>query len=195
MNVDRKDLKALEASFGGRVREFLAPMALRTTQFVGEALIGLFVMVLATYYFFADGPAMLRAILRLSPIEGGRTQELIDQFDSVTRAVVMATLLSALVQGLLAGGGLLRGRRRLGVPAHRPDDVVHLGAVCGRGHHLGSRLSMAVRRRGSHPGGCVFGCLLHCRSLDRRQSRQAAGVARPLESTSIAGIAECPWGG
>ena len=102
MDLDRKDL---ETRFSEKLQQFLAPLALRTTRFLGEALLGLFVMVLATYYFFADGPVMLQAILRLSPIEDSRTQELIDQFDSVTRAVVMATLLSAFVQGLLAGAG------------------------------------------------------------------------------------------
>jgi predicted PurR-regulated permease PerM len=102
MDLDRKDL---EARFSDKLQQFLAPLALRTTQFLGQAILGLFVMVLATYYFFADGPAMLQAIVRLSPIEGSRMQTLIDQFDSVTRAVVVATLLSAFVQGLLAGAG------------------------------------------------------------------------------------------
>jgi predicted PurR-regulated permease PerM len=102
MDLDRKDLEAMA---GDKMRQFLAPLALRTTQFAGKALLSLFVMILATYYFFADGPAMLGAIVRLSPIEGNRTGELIDQFGSVTRAVVIATLLSAFVQGSLAGIG------------------------------------------------------------------------------------------
>ena len=102
MKLERKEL---EDSFSEKVQQFLAPLALRTTRFLGEALVSLFVMVLATYYFFADGRAMLQSLLRLSPIEDGRTQELIDQFDSVTRAVIMATVLSAFSQGLLAGAG------------------------------------------------------------------------------------------
>jgi predicted PurR-regulated permease PerM len=102
LDLDRKDL---EASIGMKVQQFLAPLALRTTQFLGGALVSLLVMTLATYYFFADGTVMVQAILRLSPLEGNRTQELIDQFDDVTRAVVVATLLSAFVQGLLAGVG------------------------------------------------------------------------------------------
>jgi predicted PurR-regulated permease PerM len=102
LTVNRQEL---EASLREGVQEFLAPLALRTTRFVGETLMGLFVMVLATYYFFADGALMTEAVLRLSPLEGNRTQELLDQFDSVTRAVVAATLLSAFVQGLLAGVG------------------------------------------------------------------------------------------
>jgi predicted PurR-regulated permease PerM len=100
--LDRKDL---EAGIAKGVQQFLAPLALRTTRFLGATILGLAVMVLATYYFFADGPLMVQTILRLSPLEGRRTQELLDQFDSVTRAVVVATLLSAFVQGLLAGLG------------------------------------------------------------------------------------------
>jgi predicted PurR-regulated permease PerM len=99
------DAKDLEANITKWVQEFLAPLALRTTRFVGETLVGLAVMVLAAYYFFADGAVMVQAIRRLSPLEGNRTQELLDQFDDVTRAVVVATLLSAFVQGLLAGFG------------------------------------------------------------------------------------------
>ncbi len=85
--------------------QFVAPLALRTTQFLSGALLGLLVMVLGVYYFFADGPAMVQTLLRLSPLEPNRTRELIDQFDGVTRAVVTATLASAIVQGLLIGLG------------------------------------------------------------------------------------------
>jgi predicted PurR-regulated permease PerM len=99
------DAQEMEAQITKSVRQFLAPLALRTTQFLGEALVGLAIMVLATYYFFADGAEMVGTIRRLSPLAGNRTQELLDQFDGVTRAVVVATLLSAFVQGLLAGIG------------------------------------------------------------------------------------------
>ncbi len=43
--------------------------------------------------------------------------ELLADFETVSRAVVMATLLSALAQGLLAGIGYWIGRIALGVPA------------------------------------------------------------------------------
>jgi predicted PurR-regulated permease PerM len=105
LTLTPKDIGNLEASITKSVQQFLAPMALRTTQYVGGMLVSLAVMILATYYFFADGALMLRAIQRLSPLQGNRTQELVDQFGDVTRAVVVATLLSAFVQGLLAGVG------------------------------------------------------------------------------------------
>jgi predicted PurR-regulated permease PerM len=99
------DKEELTTSLDKSAKQFLAPMALRTTQFLGQMLMGVLVMVLGVYYFFADGPAMVQTLLRLSPLETSRTRELIDQFDSVTRAVVVATLLSAFVQGLLVGLG------------------------------------------------------------------------------------------
>jgi predicted PurR-regulated permease PerM len=39
------------------------------------------------------------------PLEEGYVRELIEEFDSLSRAVVLATLISALVQGILAGFG------------------------------------------------------------------------------------------
>ena len=95
----------LKTNLDKAAKQFLAPLALRTTRFLGQALMGLAVMILGVYYFFADGPAMVQTLLRLSPLETSRTRELIDQFDDVTRAVVVATLLSAFVQGLLVGLG------------------------------------------------------------------------------------------
>ena len=45
---------------------------------------------------------MIRSLMRLSPLEDRHEEELLAEFNAVSRAVVLATLLSALVQGLLA---------------------------------------------------------------------------------------------
>ena len=68
-------------------------------------LVGLLIMVISLYYFLADGPAMIRALMRLSPLDSRYEQELLERFGQVSRAVVVATLLSAVVQGALAGIG------------------------------------------------------------------------------------------
>ncbi len=68
-------------------------------------LIGLLIMVISLYYFLADGPAMIRALMRLSPLDSRYERELLERFGQVSRAVVVATLLSAVVQGALAGIG------------------------------------------------------------------------------------------
>jgi predicted PurR-regulated permease PerM len=48
---------------------------------------------------------MLEAIIRISPLEEQHVRELAAEFDRACRAIVSATLLSAIVQGLLAGIG------------------------------------------------------------------------------------------
>lgn len=104
-SLDEEQLKEL----GGRVRQYAADYALATTQVVGSVIggvvVGLFVLVIAFYYFLADGPSMVNSFMRLSPIDDRYERELIGEFDRISRAVVVATLLSAVVQGLLAGIG------------------------------------------------------------------------------------------
>ncbi len=88
-----------------KLQEWLTPLMLSTTQFLGSFLLGLGVMIISLYYFLADGPWMVSAIMRLSPLNDRYEEQLVEQFDSISRAVVVATLLSAVVQGLLAGFG------------------------------------------------------------------------------------------
>jgi predicted PurR-regulated permease PerM len=95
----------VEATVTAKVQQWFTPVALGTTQYLLGFLVGLAVMVIALYYFLADGPAMIRTIMRLSPLDDVYERQLIGQFDTMTRAVVVATLLSAFVQGLLAGVG------------------------------------------------------------------------------------------
>ncbi len=70
-----------------------------------RTLIGLIIMVLALFYFLKDGPGMIHTMMRLSPLDNEYERELLDRFTNVSRAVVVAVLASAVVQGLLAGIG------------------------------------------------------------------------------------------
>lgn len=73
--------------------------------FVGNLLLGTAIMVIGLYFFLLDGPKMIESFKGLSPIDDEHEQELVTEFGNVSRAVVVATLLSALAQGLLAGVG------------------------------------------------------------------------------------------
>ena len=88
-------------------RSFAAPAALSITQFLGNFLLGMFIMLVSLYFFFADGPSMMKAAMQLSPLDDRYEAQLLDEFVRVSRAVVMATLLSAAAQGLLAGVGYM----------------------------------------------------------------------------------------
>jgi predicted PurR-regulated permease PerM len=99
------------ATWRMKAREFADSLAVGGAQYAGnvlpELVIGLAVMVVALYYFLADGPAMIKSLMRISPLDDRYEEQLLNEFSVVTRAVVVATLLSALVQGLLAGIGYL----------------------------------------------------------------------------------------
>ena len=99
------DKDEIEKTISGKLQEWGAPLAMRTGQYLGGMLVGIGIMIISLYYFFADGPGMVRTVMRLSPLDDKYEEQLIDQFDKISRAVVLATLLSALVQGLLAGVG------------------------------------------------------------------------------------------
>lgn len=76
-----------------------------TGTFIVKLVFGGVILIVATFFFLYDGPAMLSTIMRLSPLDDAYEQELLLEFDRVSRAVVVATLLSAVVQGLTAGLG------------------------------------------------------------------------------------------
>jgi predicted PurR-regulated permease PerM len=82
-----------------------AVLVVRIVKSTIAVVVGLAIMVLALYYFLADGPSMIRAGMELSPLDSQYEKELLERFGQVSRAVVVATLLSAVVQGSLAGIG------------------------------------------------------------------------------------------
>ncbi|MEX2174243.1 MAG: AI-2E family transporter [Pirellulaceae bacterium] len=71
----------------------------------GKVLFGVVIMVVTLFFLLAEGSRMLDAIVRISPLEEHYVRELVSEFDRACRAIVSATLLSALAQGLLAGIG------------------------------------------------------------------------------------------
>lgn len=88
-----------------KVQQYVGPAALGGAQFVANMLVGLAIMTVSLYYFLADGPQMIDSVMRLSPLDEKYERRLLKEFTTVSRAVVLATLLSAVVQGLLAGVG------------------------------------------------------------------------------------------
>lgn len=84
---------------------FAAKVVLTGVQSMVGVLIGMFILVIALYYFLADGPVMVEAVMKVSPLDRRHEQELLQRFAQVSRAVVVATLLTALTQGALAGIG------------------------------------------------------------------------------------------
>jgi predicted PurR-regulated permease PerM len=76
-----------------------------TTAYAGRLVLGIVIMMVSVFFFLTDGPDMIRTVMRLSPLDDRYEEELLHEFDHISRAVVVATLLSAIVQGMLAGMG------------------------------------------------------------------------------------------
>ncbi|MDA7873669.1 AI-2E family transporter [Rhodopirellula sp.] len=89
-----------------RGREVLQPrfvsMTSATGGFLLQSTIGLLVLVIAIYFFLLDGAGMIRTLMRLSPLDDNYEARLLLEFDRTSRAVVLASVCSALAQGVLA---------------------------------------------------------------------------------------------
>ena len=89
-----------------RGREVLQPRFVSLTSatggFVLQSTIGLLVLVIAIYFFLLDGAGMIRTLMRLSPLDDNYEARLLLEFDRTSRAVVLASVCSALAQGILA---------------------------------------------------------------------------------------------
>lgn len=68
-------------------------------------VIGLGIVALALFYFLAEGPSLLRTVRRISPLKGEDELRLFQEFDRVCRSVVVASVVCALAQAILAGIG------------------------------------------------------------------------------------------
>ena len=95
----------VESGIRERAEELLAPLAVNAARISGKVIIGMIITIIALYYFLADGRSMLLQIMTLSPLDPRYEEQLVDEFTKMSRAVVLATLLSAVAQGLLAAVG------------------------------------------------------------------------------------------
>ncbi|MEL7499342.1 MAG: AI-2E family transporter [Planctomycetota bacterium] len=105
VNPTPEQTEKYSASMVSFLREQLLAIGGKGVSYLGGLGLSLLIMVIAFYFFLIDGPAMLETFKGLSPIDDEHEQELASEFARVSRAVVLATLLAALVQGLLAGIG------------------------------------------------------------------------------------------
>lgn len=97
------------ASTTHQIVEFLQPRLLSLTSatfgFVIRIVIGCVILIVCVFFFLYDGPGMVTAIMALIPLDDRYEAELLLEFDRVSRAVVLATVFSAITQGAVAGIG------------------------------------------------------------------------------------------
>jgi predicted PurR-regulated permease PerM len=83
----------------------LGSLIISSAQTLLGLVVGAAIMAISLYYFLSDGPAMIRAVMQMSPLDEAYEHQLLEKFSDISRAVVLATLLSAVLQGLVAGVG------------------------------------------------------------------------------------------
>lgn len=72
---------------------------------VANITISLFLALFAFYYFLKDREKLKKAILRLSPLSGNKTEKIISKLVSMAGSVIKGSLVVAVVQGILVGLG------------------------------------------------------------------------------------------
>ena len=105
LNLPPRNSDDIFAFVQEKLNNYVAPILFGGAGILLGGIASLCITIIATYYFFADGPAMVKAIMKMSPMDDAYEFELLDKFSSISRAVVLATLISAAAQGLLAGIG------------------------------------------------------------------------------------------
>ncbi len=97
----KPQLESLAANIVGKA----TAMGLASLKAIVLLIIGIIIMTFALYYFLADGPAMLQTLMHLSPLDDDQEKQLLEEFTEVSRAVVVASIVSAIAQGILGGIG------------------------------------------------------------------------------------------
>jgi len=80
-------------------------MGLETGAKIGQIALGLVILLVAVYYFLADGAVIIKSFMRLSPLDDEYERQLLREFDLVSRAVVLSMLVSAVAQAAVGGIG------------------------------------------------------------------------------------------
>ncbi len=105
VNPSNEQIESYATSVSEFIRNNLAKLGGATSAFLGSLLVGTAIMMFSLYFFLLDGERMIKSVQGLSPLDDEHETELIEEFGRISRAVAVATLLSALTQGVLAGIG------------------------------------------------------------------------------------------
>lgn len=87
--------KVLSQFFVGQMSDLLVNALLLITDF--------FIMFLVLFFLFRDGQQWLAAVYDLIPMDAAHKERIVTRLDQTIRAVVKGVLVTAIVQGLLAG--------------------------------------------------------------------------------------------
>lgn len=105
INLDGLDIKKNIIDMAQALSSFLVS---QTASFVAsffEIVLGIIVMIFVMFYFFKDGPSIVKRIGHLSPLPTVYESELFAKIASMVKAVVFGVFLTAIIQGIVGGLG------------------------------------------------------------------------------------------
>jgi predicted PurR-regulated permease PerM len=107
--LSEDEWEQLQESVRSGIQDVTTGIFERTRAFLSNVinfLLGFVIMGLALFFFFADGPDILRTLRAVSPLEDQDEEVVFEKFASICRAVILGSLACALVQATLLGIGL-----------------------------------------------------------------------------------------
>ena len=97
------EIMAKAGQLASKAGSLVATLVAAGAKGTAEFFLMLFVMLFAMLYFLTDGPAILDAVLRFTPLSADDKARLLGTFASVGRATLKGTAIIGIVQGGLAG--------------------------------------------------------------------------------------------
>ncbi|WP_177213386.1 AI-2E family transporter [Halopelagius inordinatus] len=99
-------LQSFLANAPRRVAEFLVGDISNLVSATTDLFIGVLLLVFSLYYLLKDGDQFVEWVKRMLPLDAAITEELIDEANATTWAVLKGHVFVAVVQGVVAGAGL-----------------------------------------------------------------------------------------
>jgi predicted PurR-regulated permease PerM len=100
------EITAKVASLASKAGAFLVSSLSKATQVTAIFLLNLFVMLYAMFFFFVNGPSIVRTTMGYLPLSSADKKHLLEVGLSVSKATIKGTLVIGIVQGALGGLGL-----------------------------------------------------------------------------------------
>lgn len=102
IDVTTIDYKQIVLDLGGRVNSFILSGATILIKGTTQLITNLFFLLLTMFFLLRDGHKLTDRIAHLTPLSNKYDKKIFDKFREVSRATILSSLLTALIQGLLA---------------------------------------------------------------------------------------------
>ncbi len=101
LHLSRAQVHDFAARAADRAQE-VGPELLKES---GRVMFHTVLMLLAFYFLLVDGPRLIRWLWAVSPLQARQTEELLGEFHRVATGSIVGNLVTAILQGMLAGIG------------------------------------------------------------------------------------------